>query len=234
MRVIIFWSSLQTSLVARMKPVETGVESGEAYAVRIVPYAPARLASVLLALLCGCNPPGPIAGPTPYARAEQVEMTFRGQSFVLGDDTTVAKVSPVSGASGQVLRLPFWLGTNVLVPGVLQPTEGDYYVVSEAVLVKPIGGPDEWLIEAGSSLIKKETVLITSRTRFRPPRKTPETEPRALPKMLPMIVQFAGMRKFTRGDGTTVDIPVLREVSLPMKWTLGGPIPGSYARFEVR
>lgn len=150
-------------------------------------------------------------------------MNFRGQSFVLGDNNQIAMVSPASASKERVFQLPFWLGVNILVPGVLQPKEGDYYVISEAALVKPLENPDEWLIEAGSSLIKKESVLVTTRTRLR-----------SVGKMLPMIVQFVGMRKFAKGDGSTVELPVLKEVSLPMKWTLGGKIPASYARFEVR
>ncbi len=180
-------------------------------------------AAILAAALGGCSPTPPIAARSQYARAEQIEMNFRGQSFMLGDSNQVAMVSPVAAPKERVFRLPFWLGVNILVPGVLQPKEGDYYVISEAVLVKPLGNQDEWLIEAGSSLIKKETVLITTRTRFR-----------SAGKMLPMIVQFGGMRKFVKGGGSTVDVPALKEVSLPMKWTLGGAIPGSYARFEVR
>jgi hypothetical protein len=180
------------------------------------------VAAVIVAAQPGCSAPPPVA-PSRYARAEQIEMNFRGQSFVLGDNNQTAMVSPASAPNGRVFRLPFWLGVNVLVPGVLQPKEGDYYVISEAVLVKLLGNPDEWLIEAGSSLIKKETVLVATRTRFR-----------SVGKMLPMIVQFVGMRTFTRGDGTTVELPVLKEVSLPMKWTLGGRIPAGYARFEVR
>jgi hypothetical protein len=31
-----------------------------------------------------------------------------------------------------------------------------------------------------------------------------------------------------------VQIPVVREVSLPMKWTLGGKIPASYARYRIQ
>lgn len=150
-------------------------------------------------------------------------MNFRGQSFMLGANDTIAILTPAEGPKDRVLKLPFWLGTNILVPGVLQPREGDYYVISEAVLVKTLGDPDQWLIEAGSSLIKKDTVLITTRTRFR-----------SAGRMLPMIVQFSGTRPFTRGDGTTVRIPVLKEVSLPMKWTLAGRVPAGYARFEVR
>jgi hypothetical protein len=50
---------------------------------------------------------------------------------------------------------------------------------------------------------------------------------------LPTIVQYIGKREFTRPDGKTVTIPVLREVSLPMKWTLGGRTPASYARYRT-
>ncbi len=190
------------------------------------------MAALIAIALGGCNRSA-AAPPSPYASAEQIEMNFRGQSFSLGNDDKVAILTPApgSGPKDRVLKLPFWLGTNILVPGVLQPKEGDYYVVSEAVLVKTLGNPDEWLIEAGSSLIKKETVLVTTRTHFRLAGKA---LPTVLPKVLPMIVQFAGTRPFTRGDGTTIEIPILKEVSLPMKWTLAGAIPASYARFQVR
>jgi hypothetical protein len=184
----------------------------------------AKLAAALMAAAqAGCGAPPSLVAPSRYARAEQIEMNFRGQSFVLGDNNQIAMVSPASAPKERVFQLPFWLGVNILVPGVLQPKEGDYYVISEAALIKPLENPDEWLIEAGSALIKKETVLVTTRTRFR-----------SAGKMLPMIVQFVGMRKFARGDGSAVELPVLKEVSLPMKWTLGGKIPTSYARFEVR
>ncbi len=185
------------------------------------------MAAAIAIALGGCNRSATAPPPSPYASAEQIEMNFRGQSFSLGDNDKVAILTPAGGPKDRVLKLPFWLGTNILVPGVLQPKEGDYYVISEAVLVKTLGSPDEWLIEAGSSLIKKETVLITTRTHFRLAGKT-------LPKLLPMIIQFAGTRPFTRGDGTTIEIPILKEVSLPMKWTLAGAIPASYARFQVR
>jgi hypothetical protein len=183
-----------------------------------------RLTIALTAVALGCGRPvPPTAPPSPFTGAEQIELNFRGQSFVLGDDDKIARLSVVDGPKDRILQLPFWLGMNILVPGVLQPKEGDYYVISEAVLVKPLSDPDQWLIEAGSSLIKKETVLITTRTHFRSPGK-----------MLPMIVQFAGTQPFKRRDGTSVAIPVLKEVSLPMKWTLAGSVPRSYARFEIR
>jgi hypothetical protein len=78
------------------------------------------------------------------------------------------------------------------------------------------------MIEAGSSLVKQQTVFVTTRTRYLTPGK-----------ILPTIVQYIGKREFKRPDGKTVNIPVLREVSLPMKWTLGGIIPASYARYRT-
>ena len=183
----------------------------------------AVVAVSLTASSIGCGRQPPAAPHSSYADAEQIEMNFRGRTFVLGDNDKVAMLSPVTHPGDRIYQLPFWLGVNILVPGVLQPKEGDYYVISEAVLVRRLANPDEWLIEAGSALIKKETVLVTTKTRFLGPGK-----------MLPMVVQYQGMRKFTRGDGTVVEIPVLGEVSLPMKWTLGGGIPKEYARFTTR
>ena len=171
---------------------------------------------------CGGNAPAPVAREH-FARAEQIEMNFRGRSFILGDNNTVAMVRPAEGPSERVFKLPFWLGINILVPGVLQPRPGDYYVISEADLVRRLDNPAEWMIEAGSTLIKKEAVLTTTRTHFR-----------FAGKILPMIVQYVGTRTFRKGDGTSVEIPVLREVSLPMKWTFSGAVPRGYAKFEVR
>jgi hypothetical protein len=178
-----------------------------------------------IALLAGCpkTPPPVSSGiPTRFASAEQVEENFRGRSFILGDNATVALARPVDSPKDQWLKLQFWFGLNIMVPGVLQPKEGDYYVISEARLVKPLDAPGEWMIEAGSTLIKRETVLQTARTHYL-----------GAGKILPTIVQFAGMREFKTEDGRTIQIPVLREVSLPMKWTLGGGVPGSYARYRT-
>jgi hypothetical protein len=94
-------------------------------------------------------------------------------------------------------------------------------VISEATLDKPLDTSDEWMIEAGSTLVKQETVFQTTVTRYLGPGK-----------ILPTIVQYMGKRSFKTPEGKTVDIPVLREVSAPMKWTLGGSIPASYARFR--
>jgi hypothetical protein len=180
------------------------------------------VAIAALAAFAGCSKAPPPARPSVYASAEAVEENFRGKPFVLGTNNTVAEVRPPGWDKDRWLKLPFWFGINILVPGVEQPKEGDYYVVSEAQLGKPLDAPGEWMIEAGSSLIKQEAVLQTGRTHYL-----------TSGKLLPIIVQYMGRRPFTRADGKRVEIPVVREVSSPMKWTLGGGIPSSYARYRV-
>jgi hypothetical protein len=180
--------------------------------------------TIFAAILVGCggSTTPPHAPPSIYASAEDVELNFRDHTFVLGDDNSIAEVRPLDWPRDKFLKLPFWFGVNILVPGVMAPKEGEFYVISEATLGKPLDAPGEWMIEAGSSLVKKETVFITTRTQYLGPGK-----------ILPTIVQYMGRRQFTRPDGTPVQIPVLREVSLPMKWTLGGHIPADYARYRT-
>lgn len=171
----------------------------------------------------GCGKPAPPPRPhSIYASAESVEEAFRAKKFILGDSNTVAMVRPLGSRADAWMKLPFWFGVNILVPGVTQPTEGDYYVISEATLGKPLDAPGEWMIEAGSTLVKQETVFVTTRTHYS-----------GTGKILPTIVQYMGKREFVRGDGKKVEIPVVREVSLPMKWTLEGRVPESYARFRI-
>ncbi len=177
---------------------------------------------IAIAISAGCTTPS--AQPvTRFATAEQVQLNFQGNTFVLGDNSEIALVRPVSWQSDRFLRLPFWLGVNVLVPGVMQPKEGDYYVISEAVIVRKLDAPDQWLIEAGSSLLKQDAIFASAHTHYK-----------TAGKILPTIVQFAGMRKFPTAAGGTVDLPLLSAISLPMKWTLPGPVPDTYARFEVQ
>jgi hypothetical protein len=177
----------------------------------------------ILSASAGCGKTPPLPRPhSVYASAETVEENFRGRKFVLGTSNTIAMVRPVGTRDGAWMKLPFWFGVNILVPGVKQPKEGDYYVISEATLGKPLDAPGEWMIEAGSSLVKQETVFVTTRTHYV-----------VGGKILPTIVQYMGKREFTRADGKKVEIPVVREVSLPMKWTLGGGIPASYARYRI-
>ncbi|MGH7814217.1 MAG: hypothetical protein ACREQI_09470 [Candidatus Binataceae bacterium] len=183
----------------------------------------ALVITLLAAAISGCAKPVPAARPKPrYASAEEVELHFRGRTFILGDNDRTAEVRPPDWPKDRFMRIPFWLGVNIIAPGVPPPIVGDYYVISEAVLEKPLGPPGEWMIEAGSALIKQEAVFITNRTHYV-----------AVGKILPTIVQYAGKRKFTRPGGKAVAIPVLTEVSLPMKWTLGGGIPAGYARYRL-
>jgi len=172
----------------------------------------------------GCAKPAPVlhAPPRIFASAEEVELDFRSRTFILGTDDKVAEVRPPNWPKDKFVKLPFWFGINVLVPGVMAPKEGDFYVISEATLEKPLETQGEWMIEAGSTLVKQQTVLVTTRTQYL-----------GTGKILPTIVQYMGKREFKREDGKSVQIPVLREVSLPMKWTLGGRIPASYARYRV-
>lgn len=182
------------------------------------------LVGVLVAAMwiAGCGPIPPRAAPLKFASAAEVEENFRGRSFVLGDNSAIALVRPVDWPGDKWLKLPFWLGINLMVPAALRPREGGYYVISEARLVEPLDTRGEWMIEAGSSLIKREALFVTVRTHYL-----------GEGKILPTIVQFTGMRQFRRDEATVVHAPVLREVSLPMKWTLGGDVPASYAKFRV-
>ncbi len=183
----------------------------------------ALFTAAALCAAAGCGRPAPPpAAHSIYASAESVEENFRGREFILGESNTVAMVRPLGSGNNAWMKLPFWFGVNILVPGVTQPKEGDYYVISEATLGKPLETPGEWMIEAGSTLVKQETVFITTRTHYD-----------SGGKILPTIVQYMGKREFTRGDGKKVEIPVVREVSLPMKWTLEGRVPASYARFRI-
>lgn len=186
------------------------------------------MAAILLASIAvtitACAKPAPmkVAPPRIYASAEQIELNFRGRTFILGDNNQVAEVRPVDWPKEKFLKLPFWFGANILLPGAMQPNEGDFYVISEATLQTKLDTPGEWIIAAGSTLVKQETVFVTTRTHYQ-----------GLGKILPTIVQYMGIRDFKRADGKTIKVPVLREVSLPMKWTLGGRTPISYARFRT-
>ncbi len=184
---------------------------------------PLALALAVVALaLFGCSKPTPIKAPRIFASAEEVEFNFRNHAFILGDNALIAEVRPLDWPKDRFLKLPFWFGVNIIAPGVAPPKEGDFYVISEATLGKPLDTPGEWMIEAGSTLVKQQTVFVTTRTRYLTPGK-----------ILPTIVQYMGKREFKTADGKTVTLPVLREVSLPMKWTLGGRTPQTYARFRT-
>ncbi len=158
---------------------------------------------------------------TNYASAQQIESSFRGHSFILGDDSHIADVRAVDWSADRSVKLPFWFGTGQLVPPDFRPKKGDYYVISESWIVRKLADK-ELLIRAGNKLQKPDAVLVTTKTRYK-----------GFGMILPTIVQYSGTRTFTREDGTKVDIVVLDEVSLPAQWTKGGRIPPKYARFTV-
>ncbi len=194
----------------------------ERHAGRIAIAAAAMFAAAAIVVLPGCAAPAPQPPASRFASAEQVELNFLGRRFVLGANDKIAEVRQPSWPPDRFLRVAFWFGINVLVPGVLQPKEGDYYVISEALLVRGLDPVNEWWIDAGSALLKKDAIFVTTRTHYK-----------SLGKVLPTIVQFSGTRDFKDVSGRTVKIPVLQEVSLPMEWTLGGRIPKDYARFQI-
>ena len=100
----------------------------------------------MLATFAGCaKSPPVVAPPSIYASAEDVELNFRGRTFVLGDNNQIAEVRPLDWRKNKFLKLPFWFGVNILVPGVMAPKEGDFYVISEATLEKPLDAPGEWM-----------------------------------------------------------------------------------------
>ena len=121
--------------------------------------------------------------------------------------------------------IPFWLGVNPLMPSLMRPTLGHIYVISEAMLVRPLGA-DRYLIRAGSKLFKSDTLFEASHARYLDTGK-----------ILPTVVRFVGTDVITvprdaPASGTiTEKVPILREISLPMK--IDQPPPG-YAKFELR
>jgi len=176
----------------------------------------------ILLLVVGFTAASAIAASdaTKYASAQQIESSFRGHSFFLGDDNHVADVRALDWSAERSVKIPFWFGTGQIVPPEHRPEKGDYYVISESWIVRKLANK-ELLIRAGSKLQKPDAVLVTSKTLYK-----------SNGMLLPTIVQYSGTRTFTREDGSKVDIAVLEEVSLPAQWT-AGRIPTKYARFAV-
>jgi hypothetical protein len=70
--------------------------------------------------------------PTPavrYSSPEEIDENFLGRRFLLGGNDRVAELGLPDWPKSRYMTLPFWLGTNILLPGFMQPREGDYYVV---------------------------------------------------------------------------------------------------------
>ena len=181
---------------------------------------------------CGCSPESALDfGPSvEISTAPEDQLSrdilrdYAGKSFLLTDNDHEAHVSLADVPNSMHIVLPYWLGVNPLYPGFLRPTVGHIYVISESTLTRPLGN-NEYLIRAGSKLFKSDTVFEATHTRYLDTGG-----------ILPAIVRFVGTRVITvpadaPATGTiTEKVPVLREVSLPMR--VPEPELG-YAKFEV-
>lgn len=197
--------------------------------VRTAAFAAAMLMFVAVA---GCTPDramdfGPVGEISPSPQDElsvRIMKEFDGRDFRLGRNDREAEVRLADWPATYHLLIPFWLGVNPLLPGFMRPNLGRIYVISEAILVRPLGR-DEYLIRAGSKMFKSDTVFVAVHTRYIQPGK-----------MLPTVVRFVGTRIITAvldppATGTiTEKVPVLHEISLPMH---SDPAPTGYAPFEV-
>lgn len=149
---------------------------------------------------------------------------FDGHDFTLGKNDAEAEVSLSSWAPGRHLLLPFWLGINPLFPYFKRPNLGHIYVISEAIMVRPLTD-NQYLIRAGSKMFKADAVFAATHTRYPTPGM-----------MLPTVVRFIGTRVITvprdaPDTGTVTEkVAVLREVSLPMHL---GKLPPGYAAFQT-
>lgn len=171
------------------------------------------------------GPTGEIATPPNDELSRQILKEFDGREFFLGRNDREAEVWLPDWPRGRRVTLPFWLGVNPLMPGYLRPTLGHIYVISEAVLVRPLSG-NRYLIRAGSKLFKFDTSFEVNHAHYLD-----------LGKILPTVVRFIGTEVITvprdapASGNVTEKVPILREVSLPMKLD---EQPAGYAKFEVR
>lgn len=195
----------------------------------------AVLAAALAALVgaAGCTPDkamdfgpvGEITTPPEDELSRRILKEFDGRDFTLGHNDREAEVRLTDWAPGRRVILPFWLGINPLMPGLMRPKLGYIYVISESMLVRSLSN-NQYLIRAGSKLFKSDTVFEAGHAHYLDTGK-----------MLPTVVRFMGTAVITvpkdaPATGTVTEkVPVLREVSLPMR--VEQPLPG-YAKFEVR
>ncbi len=169
------------------------------------------------------GPTGETTAPPQDELSRQILKDFDGRDFVLGRDDREAEVRLTGWPHGRRVIIPFWLGVNPLMPGLLRPTVGRIYVISEAILVRPMG-ENQYLIRAGSKLFKSDTVFKVSHAHYLDTGK-----------VLPTIVRFVGTEVVTvprdaPASGTVIEkVPILREISLPMKIDSDQQLPG-YAR----
>jgi hypothetical protein len=187
----------------------------------------------LAMIVAGCTPDkaldfgptGEITTPPEDQLSRDIMRDFAGRDFNLDNNDHEAHVSLTDWKPGRRIVMPYWLGVNPLYPGFLRPTVGHLYVISQAILVRPLLN-NEYLIRAGSKLFKADTVFEATHTRY--------TDTGG---MLPTVVRFVGTRVITvpkdaPATGTiTEKVPILREVSMPMHTTPSQDLTG-YAKFE--
>jgi len=190
-------------------------------------------ALALISLATGCTPDraldfgptGEITTPPEDQLSRDIMRDFAGRDFILANNDHEAHISLTDWQPGRRIIVPYWLGVNPIYPGFLRPTVGHLYVMSQSTLVRPLAD-NEYLIRAGSKLFKSDTVFEAMRTRY------VDTG-----GMLPTVVRFVGTRVITvpkdaPATGTiTEKVPVLREVSMPMRTTPDEDLAG-YAKFE--
>ncbi|MGH7948099.1 MAG: hypothetical protein ACREQF_02595 [Candidatus Binataceae bacterium] len=170
------------------------------------------------------GPEGEISTPPDDHLSREILAEFAGHDFTLGENDKQAEVRLRTWEPGRRVILPYWLGINPVLPGFRRPTVGRIYVVSEALLVRPLA-PNEYLIRAGSKMFKSDTILKTTRTHYLDTGK-----------MLPTVVRFLGTRTITVPrdaplSGTvTMKVPILKEASLPAY--IDRRLDG-YAKYEV-
>ncbi|MGH7864105.1 MAG: hypothetical protein ACREQB_03890 [Candidatus Binataceae bacterium] len=193
-----------------------------------------HIATVVACFLCfaGCTadramdfgPEGEISTLPDDQLSREILIEFAGHDFTLGENDKQAEVRLRAWEPGRRVILPYWLGINPVLPGFRRPTLGRIYVISEALMVRPLA-PNEHLIRAGSTMFKSDAILKTVRTHYLDTGK-----------MLPTVVRFVGTRTITvprdapQSGTVTIKAPVLKEVSLPAY--IDRRLDG-YAKYEV-
>ncbi len=170
------------------------------------------------------GPTGEIETAPDDELSRQILHDFDGRAFELGANDREAVVWLSDWPDGKHLLIPFWLGINPLMPYFHRPQVGRIYVMSESVMVRELS-KDRYLIRAGSKAFKSDAIFEARHTHYD-----------GTGKMLPTVVRFVGTEVATlpldapRSGTITEKIPVLREISLPMR--IEAVKPG-YAKFTV-
>ncbi len=156
--------------------------------------------------------------------SRQILHDFNGRDFELGTNDREAVVRLTDWPEGKHVIIPFWLGINPLMPYFHRPQIGRIYVMSESVMVRELS-KNRYLIRAGSKAFKSDAIFEATHTHYD-----------GSGKMLPTVVRFVGTEVATlaldapRTGTITEKVPVLREISLPMR--IEAVKPG-YAKFTV-